>query len=217
MSRRDEIDQNQNAIDAQHDLPVYHRVHQILTSLILHIEELRRDHVETVRQIATMTLKFDLTLASFVGQLLIGLATNKEDLYEVLTCLEKCLPNSYAERIIDQLGSQLSSDAKFSPFINHLNCDEKLALVQWFVQEKHQESFVFRLFTEKVLGDASVDREQCQNLLRQFRQSTNFYVRENALQYTVPWNEDGSMVATDDDDMADDDEAMSASNDSNMS
>lgn len=193
MSRREEIDSTQNAIDAQHDLPVYHRIHHILRFLTSQVDQFRKDHGETMRTIANMALQFDSTLALAAGQIFIGLTTNREDLYAVLADLETRLPGSYYERILSQLGSELAKNNRLCPFISELSTDGKLELAQWLINEKHQELFVFNLLTEKIFTDSSVNREQCQALIRQMRQSNNLYVREKALEYTVVWREDGGI------------------------
>ncbi|CAF4944398.1 unnamed protein product, partial [Rotaria sp. Silwood1] len=65
--------------------------------------------------------------------------------------------------------------------------NEKFDLARWFIKEKDQGLFVFDLLKNHVFNQSGVDREQCQNLLRQIRQSENLYLRQRALAYTVRW------------------------------
>jgi hydroxymethylpyrimidine pyrophosphatase-like HAD family hydrolase len=72
-------------------------------------------------------------------------------------------------------------------FIQQLNVNEKLNLAQWFIKENDQGLFVFDVLKNHVLNQSQVDREQCQNLLQQMRQSENLFLRYQALGYTVRW------------------------------
>ena len=52
MSRREEIDSKENAIDNQHDLPVYHRIQRILTNLNSHINQFDNEKKLSFRSFA---------------------------------------------------------------------------------------------------------------------------------------------------------------------
>ncbi|CAF0893529.1 unnamed protein product [Didymodactylos carnosus] len=201
MTHRQELDDTQNAIDARHDLPVYHRVHRLLDLLGAHIDELRTQSEESLHAIADLALRFDLTFAPIVGRILIGLAKNRTELNAVLVHLQEFLGDSYAQRLISKLGVQLGKTDRFCSFVEQLSGEEKLDLVEWFVREQHQESFVFDLLTKKVFLQANADRERCQLLLRQLRQSRHLDVRQKALKYTVAWNEDDGPINDGDDEM----------------
>ena len=198
MARRKEVDVAQNALDARHDLPVYHRVHRLLNLLASHIDGLRIQSEASLRAIADFALQFDITFAPIVGRILIGLAKNKEDLYAVLLHLKERLLDTYAQRVISKLGVQLGKKDRFCPFVEQLSVEEKLALVEWFVHEKQQEPFVFDLLTAKIFPHASADREQCRVLLRHLRQCHHPYVQQRALEYTVPWHTEDGLVNDDD-------------------
>ena len=53
-------------------------------------------------------------------------------------------------------------------FIEQLNVKEKLDWSQWFIETKNRPLFVFDFVKNQVFNQVDVDREQCQNLLRQF-------------------------------------------------
>jgi hypothetical protein len=84
MSRREEIDSKENAIDKQHDLPVYHRLHRILTILISHIDHFHNTEKLSFRSLAPIVLQFEKTLAPLIGTLLIKIAQNRDDLQSML-------------------------------------------------------------------------------------------------------------------------------------
>jgi len=201
MSRREEIDLKQNALDNQHDLPVYHRIQRLLTNINSNIDQFDNDKKIHFRLLTPIILQFDKTLAPLIGTLLTKISQNKEDLEDVLKILQENLSENYFERILTEF-STLINKKDSCPFIQLLNVDEKLHLAQWFINEKHRPLFVFDLLKDRVFNQQGVDREQCQNLLKQIRQSENLFLRQQAMEYTVPWNENGSVDNDNDDQMS---------------
>ncbi|CAM2709425.1 unnamed protein product [Rotaria socialis] len=145
MSYREEIDSKENAIDKQHDLPVYH-----------------------------------------------------QDIEDGLKMLEENLPESYFERILIDL-SIFINKTDSCPFIQQLNVDDKLNLAKWFMEEKNRPLFIFDLLKNHVFNQSGVDQQQCQNMIRNLRQSKNLFLQEQALTYIVPWKND-QLVSDDDSD-----------------
>ncbi|CAF3633173.1 unnamed protein product [Rotaria sp. Silwood1] len=186
MSRQEEIDSKENAIDNQHDLPIYHRIHRILTILINHINQFDNENKNSFRSLALIILQFDKTFALIIGTLLIKIAQNRDDIESMLILLQETLSENYFENILIRLATVISNKYSCS-FIQQLNVSEKLDLARWFIKEKDQGLFVFDLLKNHVFNQSGVDREQCQNLLRQIRQSENLYLRQRALAYTVRW------------------------------
>jgi len=199
MSRREEIDSKENALDRQHDLPVYHRIQRLLTNLNSHINQFNNQQKIPFRSLTPIILQFDKTLAPQIGKLLIKISQNKEDLEDLLQILQENLSENYFQKIVTQL-SILITNEDSCLFIQQLNVDEKLHLAQWFMKEKNRPSFVFDLLKNSVFNQSGVDRELCQDLLRQIRQSQDLYLRQKAMEYTVPWNEDGAVDGNDNDD-----------------
>jgi hypothetical protein len=203
MSHTEEIDSNENAVDAQHDLPVYHRIHYILTNIISQINQFDNEYKLLFRSLTPIILQFDKTLSPLMGTLLIKIAQNKEDLEQILQILQENLSENYFQRVLTQLSTILSNRESCS-FLQPLNLDEKLHFAQWFIEEKDRSLFVFDFLKTQVFNQTGVNREQSQNLLRKIRQNQNFFLRQQALEYTVPWIEDG-IVNNDDDDSSDSD------------
>ncbi|CAF1192166.1 unnamed protein product [Rotaria sordida] len=210
MSCREEIDSKENAIDNQHDLPVYHRIQKILKNLISHINQFDNEKKIHFRSLTSIVLQFDKTLAPLIGKLLIKIAQNKEDIEDVLKILQENLSENYFERILTELSTSISKEDS-CPFIQQLDVDEKLNLAQWFIKERTRPLLVFDLLINHVFNQSGVDREQCRNLLRHLRQCENLYVQEQAMSYIVPWEKDGSI--NDNDRMS----VSSESDDSNIS
>jgi hypothetical protein len=201
MSCREEIDSKQNALDNQHDLPVYHRIRRLLTNINSNIDQFDNEKKIHFRLLTAIILQFDKTLAPLIGTLLIKISQNKEDLEDVFKILEENLSENYFERILTEFATLINKKDS-CPFIQLLNVDEKLHLAQWFINEKHRPLFVFDLLKDHVFNQQGVDREQCQNLLKQIRQSENLFLRQQAMEYTVPWNENGSVDNDNDDQMS---------------
>ncbi|CAF0890845.1 unnamed protein product [Adineta steineri] len=193
MSRREEIDLNENGNDAQHDLPVYHRIEHVLAILNSHMTTFNKEKKITFRSITSIVLQFDKTLAYNLTIILIRIAESKEDLEDILKNLEENLPKDYFERILTELSDFITNRHSCS-FIDELNANEKLELAQWFIKEKKRILFVFKFLLNLVFHELNVDREECKILLRQMRQSDNLFIRREALNYTVPWTENGSLI-----------------------
>jgi hypothetical protein len=187
MSLREELDSKQNANDNLHDLPVYHRIHCILTKLISYIDQFDDEMKLSLRSFAPVILQFDKTFAVIIGMLLMKIARNRDDLESMLRLLEDNLSGNYFERVLTELTKVFSNKYSSCSFIRKLNVNEKFDLAKWFIEEKDQGLFVFDLLKNQVFNQTSVNREQCQNLLRQMRESENFVLRQQALEYTVHW------------------------------
>jgi hypothetical protein len=188
MSLREEIDSNANGIDYQDDLPVYHRIDELLTKLHCDINEFDNEQKKSFRPFAQIILQFDKTFALLVAKLLIKIAQNKEDFEQTLTFLQENLSQFDFQGIIIELQSTFS-DRDSCPFIQQLNMNQKLDLAQWLMEEKNRSLFVFDLLTNNVFNQSDVNQEQCQTLLRQIRQSENLLLRQKALEYRVFRNE----------------------------
>ncbi|CAF3902890.1 unnamed protein product [Rotaria sordida] len=186
ISRREEIDSKENAIDNQHDLPIYHRIHRILTILISHINQFDNERKFSFRSLTSIILQFDKTFAFLIGTLLIKIAQNRDDLEFMLILFQENLSKNYFENILIRLTTVISNKHSYS-FIQQLNINEKFDLAQWFIKEKNLGFFIFDLLKNHVFNQSNIDREQCQNLLRQMRQSENLFLRQQALEYTVHW------------------------------
>jgi len=187
MSLREELDSKQNANDNLHDLPVYHRIHCILTKLVCYIDQFDDEMKLSLRSFAPVIFQFDKTFAVSIGMLLMKIARNRDDLESMLRLLEDNLSENYFERVLIELTKVFSNKYSSCSFIQKLNVNEKLDLAKWFIEEKDQGLFVFDLLKNQVFNQTSVNREQCQNLLRQMRESENFVLRQQALEYTVRW------------------------------
>ncbi|CAF4251012.1 unnamed protein product, partial [Rotaria sp. Silwood2] len=201
MSYRDEIDSKEDAIDKQHDLPVYHRIQYILNDFISHINQFNNEKKKSFYSITLIFLQFDKTLAPLVGKLLIKIAQNKEDIEDGLKILEENLSKNYFERILTELSSFIKKTDS-CPFIQFLNVDEKLNLVEWFIKEKNRSLLFLDLLINDIFKQSGVNREQCQNLLRYLRQSKNLFIKEQTMTYCISWedaeiNNDDQMSVSD--------------------
>ena len=192
MLQREEIDSKENALDSQHDLPVYHRIEKLLTNLNSNIDQFDSERKIQFRSLGPIVLQFDRTLAPQIATLLIKISQNKEDLEDVLKFLQENLPDNYFQRILVQLAAVLPG-ANSCPFIQQLDTDGKLELAQWFIQEKNRPLFVFDLLKNDVFDQSGVDRQVRQDLLRQLRSNEDLFLRQQAMEYVVPWNEDGDV------------------------
>jgi hypothetical protein len=142
-------------------------------------------------------LQFDKTLAPLIGTLLIKIAQNKEDLENVLQTLQKDLPQNYFQTVLTQFSTLINKNDS-CPFIQQLDVEQKLRLAEWFIKEKDRPLFVFDFLKENVFNQSGIDQERCQNLLRQIRQNQDLFLRQKAMEYTVPWKEDGGVGDNDD-------------------
>jgi hypothetical protein len=193
MNYREELDLNENTLYNQNDLPVYRRINNILELLVASIGEIDFQQRLCFRSFARSILQFEITMAAIVGKFLIKLAQNKEDLDEILTIFQQYLPTVYFEHVIIKLASFLTANDGSCPFIQQLNIEEKFQLALWFINERNQALFVFDLLKKEIFNKTSVDNQQCQILLRQMRQSQILLLRQQALEYKVPWRKDGTI------------------------
>ena len=193
MSRREDIDSKENALDHHHDLPVYRRLHALLTNLMNQIGQFDSETKLAFRCLPSMLLQFDRTLALLVGTFLIQIAVDRDDLQSMLNLLEENLSKDDFESVVIRLGSILPNTRAHS-FLQQLTPNEKLNLAQWFIEEKDQGLFVFELLKKQVFSQKDADREQCQRLLRRLRESENLFLRQQALEYTVQWKQKKEKV-----------------------
>ena len=186
IDERERIDGQANGLDAEHDLPVYHRLQTLLSTLIRHVDDMDLDKRTALRSLIPKILRFDPTLSSRMAELAMRLVPNKEELQEVLGTFESKLSASSFDRLLNTLSTLVSGDS-CPCFIQTLNVDEKLRLAQWFTAQSNRELFVWDWLIKGVFDQSGVDRERCRQLLIKFRQSDNLFAREQALGYTVPW------------------------------
>ncbi|CAF0914505.1 unnamed protein product [Adineta steineri] len=62
------------------------------------------------------------------------------------------------------------------------------------LKKKCRRLFVFKFLLNLVFYEYNVDREECKHLLRQMRQSNNLCTRRQAMNYIMPWAEDGTLI-----------------------
>ena len=132
--------------------------------------------------------RFDPTFSSLLAQLALRIATNKEELEEFLQYFESQLPKEFFQRILMLSAEEICSKENRS-FVQQLQPSEQVQFVQWFAVEKRRPLFVFDLLTKTLCLQAKDHREACRDLLRQMRLSDDFILRERAMTYTVPWND----------------------------
>lgn len=191
ISYREEIDSKQNAIDEQHDLPVYHRIQNILQVLIYHINQFDDEKKVSFRLLCPIILQFDKTVAPLLGKLLIKIAQNKEDIEDALKFLEENLSENYFERVLTNLATCID-ETDSCPFLQQSNIDEKLSFAQWFLKEKNRPLFVFDLLKNHIFNQSGFNQEQCRNILQELRQSKDLFLKEQAMTYNVPWKEENT-------------------------
>ncbi|CAF0890863.1 unnamed protein product [Adineta steineri] len=143
--------------------------------------------------ITPVILQFDKTLAYNLTIILIRIAESKEDLEDILQNLEQNLPDNYFEKTLIDLSSVINK-GQSCRFIDQLNGNDKLQLAKWFIKDRNRTLFVFKFLLNLVFHESNANREECKNLLRQMRQSDNLCVRRQAMNYTVPWAEDGTLI-----------------------
>lgn len=195
-----ELDSDRNAVDNENDLPIFHRINNLLDLFINSINEIDHEQRLCFRSFALSILQFETTMAMLAGRLLMKLAENKQDLEDILINFQQSLPTVYFEHTLLKLASNLSADDGSCSFVQQLSINEKFELALWFINEKNQPLFVFELLRDHVFNKASVNRQQCQVLLHQMRQSKNLLLRQQALEYTVPWKKNEINNNDDDDD-----------------
>ncbi|CAF1164464.1 unnamed protein product [Adineta ricciae] len=186
VSCRHNIDESENALNAQHDLPVYHRIQSILTEIYSQTYRFDQEKLRSFYSLTLMILQSDKTFAPLLAKILISTARNKDDLNAAIALLEQNLPEDYFEQILQILSPVLS---KSCSFIQQLPVEDQFTLIQWFATEKNYGLFVFDLFKCYLSNQSHSNREDCQNLLRQMRQSDNLLLRQQAMKYTVTWKQ----------------------------
>ncbi|CAF0896335.1 unnamed protein product [Didymodactylos carnosus] len=189
-----QIDRDQNALDDYHDLPVYHRIDDLISSIIADIKHYRNDDqiIQQMKQFSQDVLKYNKALAKRTGELLLNLVNSKnikQDLIAIIEFFKQYLTNeTYRTKVLDGL-SRLVEDA---PFIEELNIDQKLSLCQDLITSDDQSSYqtllIFDYFTSHVLSEQSVNKDKCRELLRQVRASENMVVNEKAMSYKYKQN-----------------------------
>lgn len=196
LNHRSELDVNANALDSQNDLPIYHRITHLLESFITSINEVDSQARSCFRSFALSLIQFEVTMATLTGKLLMKLAESKEDLEEIFAVFQQHLPVVYFEHVTIELASVLGANDGPCRFVQQLSVEEKFQLALWFFTEKNRPLLVFDLLRNQVFNKTSADKQQCQALLRQMRQSENLLLRQRALQYKVPWRKDGTINDT---------------------
>ncbi|CAF1313648.1 unnamed protein product [Adineta steineri] len=182
-----DIDLNQN------DVHTYHRMNELLDLFISSIGKIDDEQRQCFRTFALSILQFEITMALLVGKLLMKLARSRDDLEEMLTVFQSSLSPVYFEHVIINLESYLNANDGSCPYVQQLNIEEKFDFAQWCINKMNIPLFVFDLLKNQIFNKASIDKQQCQILLRQMRQSQNLLLRQKALQYKVPWKQDGTM------------------------
>ena len=191
ISQREEIDLKENAVDSEHDLPVYHRIQQLLTTLNENLDQFDAERTAAFRSLGPIVLQFDRTLGLEIGILLMKISHNQEELENALKFLEENLPEDFFRLLLIKLGELLSKKGSCS-FIEQLSVHGKLELAQWFIKEKKRPLFVQYLLDDDLFHQFGDDRQVCQDLLRELRSSEDLFLRRNAMTYIVPWKEDGN-------------------------
>ena len=182
------IDDGKQLESSENDLPVYHRINNLLELFITSIGEIDLEQRLCFRSLALSILQCELTMAGLVGKLLLKLAQNRDDLEEILNSFQQHLPAVYFEHTLIRLASNLGANDDSCPFVQQLSTDEKFQLALWFIHTKNQPLFVFDLLKNQVFNKSSVDKQQCQVLLRQMKQNENLLLRQLVLEYKIPWN-----------------------------
>ncbi|CAF1409925.1 unnamed protein product [Adineta steineri] len=166
---------------------------ELLDLFISSIGKIDDEQRQCFRTFALSILQFEITMAPLVGKLLMKLARSRDDLEEMLTVFQSSLSPVYFEHIIINLESYLNANDGSCPYVQQLNIEEKFDFAQWCINKMNVPLFVFDLLKNQIFNKASIDKQQCQILLRQMRQSQNLLLRQKALQYNVPWKQDGTM------------------------
>ena len=187
MSRRDEIDSKENGIDSEHDLPVYHRIQRLLNNLYSHIHLFNQQKLDEFRVFFHKILLFDPTFASIIGKLIIRISTKKEQLEELFVFLDKNLSKNYFQRLLSQFGNFLIEENS-SPFIQQFNLQQKIEFVHWFIQ-KDRILFIWDFLKEQIFNQTNIDRQIRQNLIQQIRSTGDLFLRQQSMEYFVPWDE----------------------------
>ncbi|CAF2145792.1 unnamed protein product [Rotaria magnacalcarata] len=186
-SLREDIDLQENAIDCRHDLPAYRRLDTILGILINSLESFNNEKQLALRAFAPIIIQLDKTLASYAGEILMKTAQDKEDMEHQIKFLQENLPENFFEYLLMDLSHLLTYEST-DYFISKMDIDEKLAFAEWFINEKNRPLFVYNFLTEYVFNHKDVNRQQCQQIIRSWRQSENLRLKQKAMNYCVPWD-----------------------------
>ncbi|CAF2821052.1 unnamed protein product [Rotaria sp. Silwood2] len=197
-SLREDIDLQENAINFRHDLPAYRRLETILGVLINSLENFNNEKQLALRALAPIIIQLDKTLASYAGEILIKTAQNKEDMENGIKFLQQNLPENFFENLLMDLSHLLRYEST-DYFISKMNIDEKLAFAEWFINEKNRPLFVHNFLTEYVFNHKDVNRQQCQQIIRSWRQSENLCLKQKAMSYCVPWDKNTPIDDKDND------------------
>ncbi|CAF2126601.1 unnamed protein product [Rotaria magnacalcarata] len=197
-SLREDIDLQENAIDCRHDLPAYRRLDTILGILINSLESFNNEKQLALRAFAPIIIQLDKTLASYAGEILMKTAQNKEDMENQIKFLQENLPENFFEDLLMDLSDLLRYEST-DYFISKMDIDEKLAFAEWFINEKNRPLFVYDFLTEYVFNHKDVNRQQCQQIIRSWRQSENLRLKQKSMSYCVPWDKNTPIDDKDND------------------
>lgn len=184
LSRRDEIDSKENGIDNQHDLPVYHRIQRLLTNLSSHLQQFNQEKLQQFRLFFYRIILFDPTFSFSVGKLILKISNDKEQIEEFFAFLDTNLPKNYFRTLLPQFGCFFSQDHS----IQQLNLQEKIEFVQWFIQ-KNRILFIWDFLKEQIFNQTNIDREILQNFIQQIRSTDDLFLRQESMEYIVPWDQ----------------------------
>ncbi|CAF3787569.1 unnamed protein product [Rotaria sordida] len=184
---------NENNLHDQSDLRIYCRINELLEIFISSIGEIDQQERQCFHSLALSILQCQVTRAPLIGKFLMKMAQNKEDLEEILIIFQQYLSSVYFEHTLLKLASYLGDNDGSCPFVQQLSIDEKFHLAIWFINERNQPLFVFDLLKNQLFNKTSIDKQQCQVLLRQMRQSSNLLLRQQVLEYVIPWKQDGTL------------------------
>ena len=147
MSRREAIDSKANAVDRQHDLPVYRRLRQMFTSLLSSLQRLSTERQKSFHSLIEVFFRFDQTVSPLLTQLTPLIVTHKEKLGESF------------QQILTFLAGPIASP-EYCPFVQQLQTSEKLEFIQWFTVEKHRSVLVFDLLRQLRLSKDLILRQR---------------------------------------------------------
>jgi hypothetical protein len=128
-SRRDRW-QSYNAVDRQHDLPVYRRLREMLTSVLRSLEHASSEKRRSFRFLIQIFFQFDRTLSPLLAQLALLIVTGKEQLEECLQYFESQLSKEFFQHILTFLAERFVTSEGDCPFVWQLQTSEKVQPVQ---------------------------------------------------------------------------------------
>ncbi|CAM4845511.1 unnamed protein product, partial [Rotaria magnacalcarata] len=151
------------------------------------LESFNNEKQLALRAFAPIIIQLDKTLASYAGEILMKTAQDKEDMEHQIKFLQENLPENFFEYLLMDLSHLLTYEST-DYFISKMDIDEKLAFAEWFINEKNRPLFVYNFLTEYVFNHKDVNRQQCQQIIRSWRQSENLRLKQKAMNYCVPWD-----------------------------